>query len=370
MQKIKDFFNKIKQYILDLFNKIKYNVFGKPEQIFTTNSKPGNVSEGSTIVFTESDAAQIKEISKKTESHELMIPDNQLRAKTRNLSASFKKKESRPIFLLGVVLTTVKVAMIALIIIGVACIGAVFGVANAYLGTTPELDLEQLQDNDLTSYIYDNNGELITSYIGVENRDYASLDEIPDILEKAFISIEDHQFYYHNGINIKRIFGALVSNITQQLIKNQLLTSERSYKRKIQEANLAIQLEKKYSKDQILEAYLNSIPLGGLNYGVKAAAKDYFGKELNELTLRQTACLAGITQSPYSYDPRRCYFGSTDESILMQRQDALNKRIDTVLYEMYENEYISLEEYEAAINDKLNVVEKSTVKPVEKLWFS
>ena len=377
MQKIKDFFLNIKNKIVEKFTDTT-KVINNPNTGYGDHDEGGAASsDGSTIIFTETDTAQLRESAGRNTRRNIVIPDDQLHAKTRSFSASFKKKESRPIFLLGVILTTAKVAMIAIVVIGIACIGAVFGVANAYLGTTPELDLEQLQDNDLTSYIYDGNGTLITSYVGVENRDYASLDEIPDILEKAFISIEDVRFEHHNGIDLKRILKALVSNftsdrtsggstITQQLIKNQLLTSERSYKRKIQEANLAIQLEKKYSKDQILEAYLNSIPLGGLNYGVKAAAKDYFGKELDELTLRETACLAGITKSPYSYDPRRCYYGDTTPEKLKSRQEALNTRIDTVLYAMYQAEYISRAEYDAAIKEQLQVVEKSTVTELYK----
>ena len=95
------------------------------------------------------------------------------------------------------------------------------------------------------------------------------------------------------------------STITQQLIKNKILGSQRTYKRKMQEAYLALQLEKVVDKDQILEAYLNDIYLGGSNYGVKAAAKDYFGKELSELTIRECALLAGLTQSPYYYNPRQ-----------------------------------------------------------------
>ena len=216
-----------------------------------------------------------------------------------------------------------------------AGIGAVFGVANAYLGTTPDLDLEVLADSALTSYIYDSNGDLITTYSGTENREYASLDEIPLQLQQAVIAVEDVRFYHHNGIDLKRILSSFIGNmsggnisggstITQQLIKNQLLSSERSYKRKIQEASLAIQLEKEYSKDQILEAYLNTIPLGGTIYGVKVAAKDYFGKELNELTLRECACIAGITQYPWLYSPRRAYY-------VTGKVDALNNRIETCL---------------------------------------
>ena len=100
-----------------------------------------------------------------------------------------------------------------------------------------------------------------------------------------------------------------------------MLTTERSYKRKIQEAYLAMQLEKEYGKDQILEAYMNTIFLGESNYGVKAAAQDYFHKSLDELTLRECAMLAGITQYPYSYNPRRCYYVTKDTKPVDERTD-------------------------------------------------
>lgn len=281
---------------------------------------------------------------------------------------AFTARTRQPLFAVSVIITTAKVAMIALVVLGAALFGGVLGVANAYLGTTPELDLESIQDTDLTTYLYDDEGKLITPYAGMENRDYATLDEIPKLLQQAVISVEDVRFYSHGGVDYKSLISAFLNNftndsvrggstITQQLIKNQMLTSERSYKRKIQEASLALQLEQKYTKDQILEAYLNTISMGGTNYGVKAAAKDYFGKELDQLTLREMACIAGITQYPYLYNPRTAYYGSNKD----KAKDALNNKIDIVLKDMYTAGYISLEEYEAALKDELVVKEKSDV---------
>ena len=148
-------------------------------------------------------------------------------------------------------------------------------------------------------------------------------------------------FYSHPGVDIKRIVGAFVGNftsggsqgastITQQLIKNRMLTPERSYKRKIQEAYLALVLEKNYEKPLILEAYLNDINLAQSNYGVKSAAKDYFGKELSELTIRECAMLAGITQNPSKYDPRRNFY-------VRNTPEVTNNRTDTVLSRMRDN---------------------------------
>ena len=277
----------------------------------------------------------------------------------------FKPKQQKPLYVLGIVLTTLKILGICLVMIVIAAIGAVFGVAKAYLGTTPELDLIEISDNDLTSYIYDCNGNLITTYAGLENRDYAPIEEIPLLLQQAVVAIEDTRFYSHQGIDLKGLMNAFLGNlssssvsggstITQQLIKNKLLTTEKSYKRKIQEMSLAIQLEKVYTKDQILEAYLNSMPLGGTNYGVKAAALDYFGKSLDELTLKECACLAGVTQYPWLYSPRRAMY-------VTHKMDQLNERINTVLKRMYQSGYITKQEMEEAMAEELVVLEHSIV---------
>lgn len=316
--------------------------------------------DGATIVF---NSKELKQASQKSRAS-----GSKASGQKAAPASLFCPRKKKPSYALGTIITTAKIFGLALLVFMAAGIGAVFGVANAYLGTTPDLDLEVLADNALTSYIYDANGNLITTYSGTENREYASLDEIPLQLQQAVIAVEDVRFYHHNGIDLKRILSSFVGNmssektsggstITQQLIKNQLLSSERSYKRKIQEASLAIQLEKEYSKDQILEAYLNTIPLGGTIYGVKVAAKDYFGKELNELTLRECACLAGITQYPWLYSPRRAYYVYKDPT-------KLNERIETVLRRMYTAGYISLDEMNEALNDEFTVLEKSSASEI------
>lgn len=284
--------------------------------------------------------------------------------KSRSFSL-FKPRDRQPNYILSVLCTTVALLLVVVLVMGMGGFGLVMGVAKAYYDTTPELDVEKIETQNLTSFIYDCNGDLITAYRGSENRIWANFDEIPDQLAKAFVAVEDARFYTHNGIDIKRIIGAFVSNlqnnstqggstITQQLVKNKLLSTEQSYKRKIQEAYLSVELEKKYSKDQILEWYLNTIPLGESNYGVKAAAKDYYDKDLSELTLRECASLAAITRNPTKYNPRRNYYGAGQPS-------NTDDRTDYVLKCMYDNNFITKEQYEAALNDTLNVVEHSTV---------
>ena len=285
--------------------------------------------------------------------------------KSRSFSL-FKPRDRQPNYILSVLCTTVALLLVVVLVMGMGGFGLVMGVAKAYYDTTPELDVEKIEPQNLTSFIYDCNGDLITAYHGSENRIWANFDEIPDQLAKAFVAVEDARFYTHNGIDIKRIIGAFVSNlqnnstqggstITQQLVKNKLLSTEQSYKRKIQEAYLSVELEKKYSKDQILEWYLNTIPLGESNYGVKAAAKDYYDKDLSELTLRECASLAAITRNPTKYNPRRNYYGAGQPS-------NTDDRTDYVLKCMYDNNFITKEQYEAALNDTLNVVEHSTAQ--------
>jgi penicillin-binding protein 1A len=289
----------------------------------------------------------------------------------KGLKALFQTREKPPNALLGVAFTSFQLLIYALLVLGIAGIGAVVGIAKAYTDTAPVLDVGKIQNQDLTSFIYDGNGNLITTFAGAENRVWATIDEIPVDLQHAIVAIEDSRFYTHNGVDVKRIVGAFFSNvgsdatqggstITQQLIKNTLGSSERTYKRKIQEAWLSMQLEAQYKseypdnyKGMILEAYLNTIPLGESDYGVKTAAQDYFGKSLDQLTLRECAMLAGLTQSPYLYDPRLNMY-------TRNRMDITDKRTNTVLMCMYEQGFIDKAQYESALNETVSIRQTSS----------
>ena len=258
----------------------------------------------------------------------------------------FKPRERKPSFLLAVLINAFRLMLLAALILCVAGVGAVLGVARAYMDTAPELDLTVIDDQAQTSFIYDAEGREITDYKGTENRVMVSIDTMPPALRNAFVAVEDARFYTHNGVDLKRIAGALISNfvtgsqqggstITQQLIKNTLLSSEQSYKRKIQEAYLAMQLETRYTKEQILESYLNTIYLGENYYGVKTAAYGFFGKDsLSDLTIRECAMLAGVTTNPYYYNPRRNYY--LRESETTDYRAITDNRTDYVLKCMYE----------------------------------
>ena len=264
----------------------------------------------------------------------------------------FKPRTQDPNFLFSVVMTTAKMLFFVVLIIGVSGSGLLLGVAKAWIETAPALDLTAFDSTAKTSFIYDKYGELITDFKGTENRVDVSLDEVPEMLQNAVIAIEDARFETHNGVDIKRIMGAFVTNllngsmqggstITQQLIKQTMLTSDQTYKRKLQEAYLALQLENVVSKDTILEEYLNVIYLGGSNYGVKVAAEDYFGKELNELTLRECAMLAGLIRNPYGYNPRLNYYSRNTP-------EKTDDRTDYVLKQMLQQEMITQEQYDQA----------------------
>lgn len=190
--------------------------------------------------------------------------------------------------------------------------------------------------------IYDRKGELLYSVYQDENRTYVKLSDIPKPLKEATISIEDKDFYKNQGfspvayLRVARNFLAGKglaggSTISQQLVKNVLLSSERSIPRKIKELILSIQVNQKYSKDEILEMYLNNIPYGGTAIGVEAASEMYFGKKVNKLDLAESAFLAGLPQSPSLYSPfsgNKYYLGRTK----------------AVLVQMVENGYITKDE--------------------------
>lgn len=282
----------------------------------------------------------------------------------------FKPRTRKPAFLLSVLVNSFRLLVILILLIGLAGMGAVVGIAKAYMETAPTLDLAAIDDQAQTSFIYDANKNLITQYRGTENRVMVSISSIPIDLQHAFVAVEDARFYTHNGIDVKRIVGAFITNfisgsqqggstITQQLIKITLLSSEQSYKRKIQEAYLAMQLETRYSKDEILESYLNTIYLGEDYYGVKVAVYGYFGKDnLNDLTLRECAMLAGMTTNPSYYNPRRNFYIRKSETTDYRK--ITNDRTDYVLRCMYENQFITREQYLAALDPSTARVQETS----------
>ena len=289
--------------------------------------------------------------------------------KEKEESHIFRRRRSSRPFLLNVLFDTLILLGVTAVLICIGVFGLVMGVAKAYVDTTPDLDISSLTRSERTSYIYDRNGDLITTFAGMEYRDWVDINEIPDMLKNALISIEDVRFYKHSGVDFKRLFSAVVntfrnqnthggSTLTQQLIKNKILSNEQSYKRKIQEAYLAYELEHTLSKDKILEAYMNDVFLGESNYGFAAAAKDYFGKSLSELSIRECAMLAGMVQKPYLTNPRANTYSRFYEDG-RNKMDVTDKRTNLVLDAMYDAGCITHEQYRNALEETVTIVQKS-----------
>ena len=213
-----------------------------------------------------------------------------------------------------------------------------------YAKLTPKLAI----DGANGYYLYDSNNEL---YTGTASEDWISLDEISPELINATISIEDKNFYKHHGFDFLRIIKALfinfqagenlqgASTITQQYTKNLFLDFDKTWERKLKEAWLTIRLETHYSKDEILEGYLNTINYGGI-FGIENASKYYFGKSSKDLNLAEAAMLAGIPKNPSTYSP-------------LVNEEKAKERQKIILNSMVENKYITKEEANNAYNTKL-----------------
>ncbi|NLY04217.1 MAG: penicillin-binding protein, partial [Campylobacter sp.] len=244
----------------------------------------------------------------------------------------------------------------SLIVVCIFAIGGIF----IYFYTEVKHDMDAIINYrpQLTTKIYDRNGELIANVFDEYNRLYAHYEEIPGRLIEALIAIEDTVFFEHDGINIEAIARALIkdieaggfaqgaSTITQQLVKNILLTNEKKIDRKIKEIILSLKLENELTKEKILEIYLNEVYFGHGYYGVRTASLGYFRKELSDLTLKEMAILVGLPKAPSSYDPTR----HLNLSI---------SRANRVIERMYEIGWISKTEYSLATMEEPTVYDDS-----------
>lgn len=279
----------------------------------------------------------------------MKLNSDEVREKQKNLSSRKKKKKTSLVVRI--------IRWVLLTILSIICIAAclVMGVVVGIAKSTPALEEIQVAPTQYPTTILDTNGtEILKLSAASAKRIEASLDEVPEVLKWAFIDLEDERFYSHKGIDLKGIGRAAYqtltqgstqggSTITQQLIKNNVFETggfERSkgslIRRKIQEQILALGLEKKMSKDEILINYLNTINLGGGNYGVKMAAKYYFNRDLSQLTTAQCAVIAAITQNPSGNNPAR-------------HPEDNRKRMETCLEYMKKNGHITQSEYDEAM---------------------
>ncbi|MEG1287558.1 MAG: transglycosylase domain-containing protein [Clostridium sp.] len=260
-----------------------------------------------------------------------------------------KKKKSKP-------LTMLKKIFFSIFIIGIICFTVGIGYIFAIINDAPELDVNAITNLNEQSILLDSSGNLIDEIPTEEIRTKIDISEMPDNLKDAYVAIEDERFYDHPGIDARRILGAIFytvkskltgnggvqggSTLTQQVIKNTVLTNDVTIERKVKEIYLALKLEKILSKEQILAQYLNTIPLSGKIYGVEEAAKYFFDKSAKDLSLIECAYLAGITQAPSDYS---AYNPENIENPVYYLD-----RTKTVLMKMRDLGFITLEEYDAA----------------------
>ena len=249
----------------------------------------------------------------------------------------------------------IKVTLIIFFILLLATlVGLGFYISSIYINARAmKLNEDILSSPYISVQVYDKENKPLKEDNEI-NRNFAKIDELSADTKNAFISIEDKSFYSHHGVNYKRIAKAMVNNIksrslkegastiTQQLVKNTQLTSEKTFERKIKEVALAQKIEAKYSKDEILQNYLNIIYFGNNCYGIENAANYYFSKHAKELNLEESAMLAGLIKSPAKYSPIR------------NKENCINRR-NLVLSEMYKDEVISTEDYNKAKNSPLNL---------------
>src|SRR5690625_3608465 len=265
-----------------------------------------------------------------------MSENNQTRVARRQKKKT--KKKQKPIW--KKIFLIIRIVILA---IGVA----VGGLFTYYIATAPDLDATLLTDAYSSKY-YDKDGEEIGDFAGDEKRTKIEFDDLPDVLIDAVTATEDVRFFSHPGIDLRRIGGAVVANvtrgfgsegastITQQVIEKSFLSPDKKLKLKVQEQWLALKLEREYSKEQIMEMYLNKIFYGSHSYGVAEASKNYFGKtDLNDLTLVEAAILAGLPQRPSAYNP-------------YENPDLTAERVDTVLKLMVRHDKISQAEADEA----------------------
>ncbi len=263
-----------------------------------------------------------------------------------------------------------KVKKVAYIVFGVlfflGCAGLIgAGIYLKQLGDSLPSPNELIQrKSDQSTQILDRNGNLLYTIYGDQNREFVSIDKIPEHTKKALLAAEDAEFYQHRGLDYLGIIKSLYQNIrggvvvrgastlTQQLVKTTLLYDilgkeayERTLIRKIKEVLITMQVEQTFTKDQILQMYMNEVPLGGVNYGFQAAANSYFGKDVGELTLAESALLAGLIQSPGAYSP---LYGSRPELAKERQMYVLNQ-----LEQKSKLLGVSKEDIEAARNEEL-----------------
>lgn len=274
-----------------------------------------------------------------------------------------RKKSDRSFYVIQGLLILAFIAVILLFIKSDYASG-IFTLRREAIQTVRNSTLEDIQGQRVGT-IYDSTGGVIAELKNERNIRYLTSEEIPQNVKDAFVSVEDKRFYKHNGVDFFALTRAVTklinkdaitqggSTITQQLARNVFLSHEVSWQRKVKEMFIAWEIEKMYSKDQILEFYVNNIFYANNCYGIEAASQKYFGKTISECSVSEAAFLCAIPNSPSRFDP------------LDHKENTLKRR-DVILKAMYENKKLSKEDYEAALAENIEVDSHS--KTYEQSW--
>lgn len=297
-----------------------------------------------------------------------------------------------------IILRVLLIAILGIFILGTIFTGLVGGSILEVMKKTPDVNPENIKyEMSENSYIVDREGNEIDYIKTSENREIVDFNQMPDHLKNAFIAVEDERFLKHNGIDPISIIGSAFENfksgsivrggstLTQQLARNTYLSNDQTYERKIKEIYIALEIEDVLDKDEILEAYMNRVFLGQNSYGVQAAANTYFSKDVSELTLAESATIAGIVQSPTEYALFKAIPTSelTNQNVLGeytidgQKYSAVYnekplERQEYVLAKMLEEGYISEPEYKDALSENVaeNIKPPKDKAPIMASYFN
>ncbi|MDY0340768.1 MAG: PBP1A family penicillin-binding protein [Coriobacteriia bacterium] len=277
------------------------------------------------------------------------------------MSRHSRIRRKKPVRVIPIIAAVIAFAMIGTVFAGGAAAAAAVGVADSWLDDLPSMDDADAFEVAQATKIYSADGILLAN-LYLENRQVVTIDQISPDLLNAVVAVEDERFYEHNGVDYLGIARAFVTNLTssrregastltQQYIRNTILAEERydiSYRRKAREAWLALELERKYDKEDILAMYINTVYYGEGAHGAEAAALTYFNKHASELTIAEAALIAGLPQSPVKLSP-------------YDNPDGAVSRRQWVLAKMFEQNYITSEEYEAAKTEALTLKRSPTL---------
>ncbi len=330
-----------------------------------TYKKPSGKTGGSSHAGrTDSNNGQFKK--------ESTAADNVRRTASQNARHTVRKKPENPKVkiakkIAAVLGTTLLSIFLVVVITGTIVATAMTVYVLEFMDESTDVTIKELE-NSANTIVYAQDGDKLVQLYAVTSevqRIPVDIEQIPQHVRDAFVCVEDERFYSHEGVDYKRTFAAFAnmfmhiydtkqggSTITQQLIKNLTGDDDPSPERKIREIFRAMQFEKKYSKDEILENYLNYIGFGGPTNGIQLASIKYFGKDVSELSIAEAACLAAIPKSPETINP---FAGYEDENgkWVNTGKEANRERQESVLYHMYGNGAISYDQYQEALNEKL-----------------